>query len=236
MPNCTQPSIEGRDLNRQIIAFLDRIHLPEKVGAWISRYIESAQSDMAAEQRKAADKLKQQTESLKLQITNLTDLRVRELVDDDEFLSKRETLQRTLAKTEEQVSRKSNEQNMFEPLLILNILCSRAKFWFATADDYTKRSLLKILCSNPTIKDKKAFLEAKKPFVELSRLAKFSCLCGDMKDVRTGFDDIDNAFGTIASNEELTTLTKNTRDLINRIDPTALNDFAVHHSSGQHNR
>ena len=92
---------------------------------------------------------------------------MRDLVTEDEFSQKRQNLQFELGAALEKASNTIGAQKMFEPLKTLGLLCVQTGKWFSADDDSTKRQLLKILCSNPTLKDKKALLVAKKPFVEL---------------------------------------------------------------------
>lgn len=183
-PKCRQPSIEARALDRQVDDFLDRITIPQSVTDWLREHMQSAQQGIADARHAVTQKLAAQVESVKRQLSNLTDLRVRELVSDNEFEAKRETLQRELGKTEERAAEAENNKSTFEPLLILQILCNRARFWFTQADDATKRGILKILCSNPTLTDKKALFEAKKPFRDIVQIADCLNLLADVDDVR----------------------------------------------------
>ncbi|MCB1470431.1 MAG: recombinase family protein [Rhizobiaceae bacterium] len=225
-PHCTQPSIESAVLERQVAAFLDRICLPPAILDWF-RDTMAASSDAIAEGRKEVTaRLVRQSNDLERQIANLTDLRVREMISDDEFMSKRETLQRSLAETKERASQTEREPVAFEPLLNLQILCSRAKYWFSTADNHTKRSLLKILCSNPVIRDRKALLEAKKPFIEMGSLAQFSHLCGDSDTVRRVSPDADavceRLLRAFAEREDVVALAAKAHELIAAVEPNAL--------------
>ncbi|MCB1474837.1 MAG: recombinase family protein [Rhodobiaceae bacterium] len=183
-PRCRQPSIEEKELERQIVAFLDRIRLPKSIDDWLNRATNATEAEIAQARSQAMKPLANRVKGLKRQIETLTDLRVREIVDDAEFLTKREHLQLQLGKAEEELQRAQTETVTFEPVRILEMLCNGAKNWFSAGDEETKRTILKILCSNPVLKDGKALLEAKKPFVELHHLAQFPHLRGDKDLVR----------------------------------------------------
>ena len=219
-PRCTQPSIEGAELERQILAFLDRISLPEPVGQWLAGLVAESKDDIAAARQEAAARYTRQTEGFKQQIANLTDLRVRELVSDEEFLVKRQQLQRSVAEAEERAQKAAEPPATFEPVLALQILCSRAKDWYPAADTRTKRRLLKILCSNPAIKDQKALLQARKPFVELAILANHSHLCGDVDNVRMTPPDAKSGSGDglrdFAERDDVAALVAEAREFIEK--------------------
>lgn len=220
-PKCRQPSIEARELDEQVEAFLDRVTVPQSVTDWLREHLESVQQGMAEARHTVMRKLTAQVESIKKQLSNLTDLRVRELVDDNEFETKRETLQRELGKAQERAAGAENHKATFEPVLILQILCNRASFWFAQADDATKRAILKILCSNPTLTDKKTLFEAKKPFRDIAHAINCLNLRGDVDDVRTQADALQR-LEHLASEPDVVTLAQEVRQLIEQIEPEAL--------------
>ncbi|MBB4302831.1 DNA invertase Pin-like site-specific DNA recombinase [Rhodobium orientis] len=227
-PRCTQPSIEEQELHRQVLAFLDGVRLPEKIGSWFMEAMRTSKDSFADAKAEVAKKLSDRMTSLKKQLSNLTDLRVREVVGDDEFAEKREILTRELAKTEENAENAKHDQITFEPLEILQLLCSKAKCWFEEADNKTKRALLRILCSNPILKDKKVILQARKPFVELGLLTGFSHLRGDVDDVRKDHAACEKRtrlrkrLQTLAADPETVEVAKEARALIEQIDPDAL--------------
>jgi cytochrome c-type biogenesis protein CcmH/NrfG len=125
------------------------------------------------------------TKNLEQQISNLTDLRVRELLDDEEFEEKRTGLRMKLAEAKENHQNVQNKQVSFEPIKCLAMFCNRAKFWFQSADWSQKKRLVQILCSNPQLINKTALLEATKPFQELHQLHQFLLQRGEVDVVRT---------------------------------------------------
>jgi len=230
-PKCTQPSIEEKDLAQQITIFLDGIVLPKSLLRWFARELSASKDQLVSVQAQIVQKLADQVASLKTQLSNLTDLRVREMLTDTEFTGKRERLQRALGEAEENAAKTKHQPVTFEPLQILQILSTRAKYWFDIADEHTKQKVLKILCSNPVIIDKKALLVAKKPFVDLGHLFNCLNLRGDADDVRNDHNACANSTITLkklrnlASEPELMELAKEVRILIEQIDPTALVDL-----------
>jgi hypothetical protein len=150
---CTQPSVEEKPLTAGIEAFLNSIRPPRAAVRLAAKVC-----DLPKVRSKAKDAertLRQQQGSLDRQLSNLTDLRLREVVSDDEFNKKRLELRIARDLLDENLAKATKPQFTFEPLEMFTILFDRAIFLFQTADQAGQRKLLQILCSNPTLKDKK---------------------------------------------------------------------------------
>ena len=118
-------------------------------------------------------------------ISNLTDLRVRGLIEDDEFLTRRQTLQREMYRLQESERSQANLSDRFEPHKALLLFSNRAICWFDAADDDTKRKILEIVSSNPTLENKILNIQAKKPFTARANLPDCTRLRAERSGVRT---------------------------------------------------
>lgn len=231
-PVCTEPSIEVRMLEPQIEAFLDRVRLQPEVFDWFVNSVTNSTADFAHQSAKMLAERQLAVQEVKAQLSTLTDLKLRNILSDEEFTIKREYLKKTLSIAQEQLAKQKTQEFTFEPALILSFFLLQAKSWFSTADADTKRKLLKILCSNPTLKGQKVLLEAKKPFFEVLHLVQFSRLCGRIGDVRTA-NSLNCTMSpkqikrlkALVCNEETRTLTSHARSLIREIDPEAWHRF-----------
>jgi len=184
-PKCVQPSINEKVLDEQVARFLDEITISKSVHDCFIQILaanENLHHDLEQEQYANQEKT---VAGLERQITNLTDLRLREMISDDEFEKRRNDLNLSVAVEQEKLGNYRNQQLMFEPIKILGMLNVRAKKWFSAADKSEKRKILKILCSNPKLIDKKTILEAKKPFRTYVELLNFPTLLADVEDVGT---------------------------------------------------
>ncbi len=190
-PKCTQPSIEEKAVTRQVLEFLSRIRIPEAVIDWLRPILEhksrATQSDdqikLARHEKSFAD--------IETQLSNLTDLRVRELIGDAEFEEKRSKLSQKRDEAAENHRNIAKSKVSFEPVELLVKLSNRARYWFNQAETLSKRRLLKILCSNLQILDKKVILEAAKPFQDLRTFYQMSVLRAERDDVRTETQTLD---------------------------------------------
>lgn len=183
-PKCLEPSVEEKELGRQFSAFVSSLQLPAAFIAWVRKEMAASSDKLMDASREVVKQLQRRADDLNRQIANLTDLRVRELITDEEFATRRKSLQMEVAVAEENAAKSEKEQATFEPVNILQILLSRTTDWLLVLDREAKRDLLKILCSNPVIRDKKAIFKARKPFLVLNDLAGLFHLRGDCPDVQ----------------------------------------------------
>ncbi|MBL4783840.1 MAG: recombinase zinc beta ribbon domain-containing protein, partial [Cohaesibacteraceae bacterium] len=184
-PKCTQPSIEVRQLESQIVEFMKQLSIVEPVFDWLAKQLSQFNGELKSEEEAIAEKHALAVNDYEKQISNLTDLRLRDVITDDEFTNKRKNLQISIASARGKAEIARKEKPTFEPLKILSMFNARAVKYFSAADVCMKRKLLKILCSNPTLKDKKVRLEARFPFIEMLSAVGVPRLCGKVENVRT---------------------------------------------------
>ena len=103
-------------------------------------------------------RLEAQKSAIERQMDNLTDLRIRDCLNDEEFNAKRAELQHEAVALTEKLRATASLEKMFEPVETLRKFCSRATFFFDRANRAQKRWLLEFLSSNRTIIDKRAIL------------------------------------------------------------------------------
>ncbi len=118
------------------------------------------------------------------QISTLTDLRIRGLIADTEFIERRTVLQSSLSRLQQSLQT-ADSKNSIEPEQLLLLFSNRAISWFRNGDDEARRMLLATVSSNLFLKDKKLSIQAKKPF---QKVAKFACLTRQLQaldDIRT---------------------------------------------------
>ena len=238
-PKCQQPSINANLLEQQIHTFIDSISIPQTAFEWLMKNLDANQelhNDLNQDQHKEYET---QIASLEKQLQNLTDMRLRELIDDGEFESRRLTLQSNLAAAREKLSSYSAEQSMFEPIKILGMFNVKAKYWFSKADEEDKRKILKILCSNPNLIDKKAILETKIPFRIYLEMSQFPQWCTTVEDVRTQYkkltkkqrETVENILD-LSEDENTKELSTQILPLIRKFEPELLNQLSS--DIGQH--
>jgi hypothetical protein len=134
----------------------------------------------AAERRS----LEQALQATRKQLDNLTTLRIRELLTDEEFLRQRETLEREELKLIQQ-QEAGTEADWFEPLDLVLSFNKSAVSRFETRDPRKQRAIIAITGSNLVLKDRELTIDARKPFRRWPKKPTVSQMCGFLDDVRT---------------------------------------------------
>jgi hypothetical protein len=118
------------------------------------------------------------------QTNELTNLRIRKLITDSEFLERRSALQQEQMRLRQNAAVDENLRAWFEPVGDLILFNSRAAEWFLQGDDCVKRQIVESIGSNLTMKSKIVNIEAKEPFSTASELAVSPCQRGVVDNVR----------------------------------------------------
>lgn len=181
---CRQPYVEVRQLEKQIIEFLNDITISDNFHHWALARLNRAYAKQRESDEASAVLMEHNLAANSKALDNLTQLRVRDLISDEEFTSQRQKLQREHL-TLQQRLKAHDSGSWLEPARMFISFSNRAIFWFTEGDDAIKRLILEIAGSNPLLKDKKLLVEARKPFRRWSDEPSFPDLCSVVSDVRT---------------------------------------------------
>lgn len=181
---CKEPSVEIKDLETQILAFLKSVGIHPRLHGWMNSQFQPSASDEEVE-RAISQSLRVAKTSIASQLTELTGLRLRQLINDEEYLSRRSDLEAERLRVDRRLEERRGSQEMFEPLRRLISFSIRATELFTVGNDTTKRLILSTVGSNLSLSNKKLFIEAAKPFAVLQRNASQPNLLGSSDTVRT---------------------------------------------------
>ena len=183
---CEEKCVEEEGLEAQIIDFLNGISLDH---GEVEKALGLVEEERTKE-RHTGDGLKQSIEraleSCRQSLDNLTKLRYRELIRDDEFLRQRAELTQEESKLVERVAQLDTEK-WIEPSRNLFLFSNRAVFWLTHGNPSEKRLILSTVGSNLSLKAKKLNIDARKPFQILQNRRSISTWCAIVNDVRTFF-------------------------------------------------
>jgi DNA invertase Pin-like site-specific DNA recombinase len=200
--DCHQPYLQARELERQALQFLHEIKIPERLHQWPLKRLqlrESRNRDIRASKLRS---LQAASASVEKELDNLTKLRIRELLTDEEFVRQRLELERTQISLAQSIANTEKGDDRFEPERLLVSFSARAASCFESGDLRMQRLILIIVGSNPTLKDKRLNIDARKPFRRWSKTASDSDMRAFMKDVRT-----------LAQSDKLVTILAGIREL-----------------------
>jgi site-specific DNA recombinase len=182
---CRQRYVQLEEIEDQILEFLEETTLPERFHKWAlsrnERTLAQKKKDCTTQRESL---VKTQTANAR-ELANLTNLRIRDLITDDGYLTQRQELERQRIGIDQKLRTLNQDGERFEPsqslILINTSLISR----FKTGDFRQKRLILSIVGSNLSLKDENLNIDARKPFQRWSKDADISDLRAFVEDVRT---------------------------------------------------
>jgi hypothetical protein len=183
--HCSQRYVPLEELEDQILEFLEDVTLPERFQKWALARIErtvAQKTEQRAAQRKS---LLQAQVATARELENLTKLRIRDLLTDDEYLKQRQELERRQIGSAQRLQEFDQDQIRFAPLRSLISINSSLVSRFKTANLQQKRMILGIVGSNLLLKDENLSIDVRKPFRRWSKTPTFSEVRAFLEDVRT---------------------------------------------------
>lgn len=183
---CSEKCIEEEQLQDQVLTFLNSVHLDQQDLNKILATIEEERTKERQADGGITQAIDRALASCTQNLDNLTKLRYRELIRDDEFIRQRaELMQEQLKLTERR--EQLNSESWIEPSRNVFLFSNRAAFWLTHGTTSEKRLILSTVGSNLTLKSKELSIDAKKPFLILQKRSSISSLCTIVNDVRTFF-------------------------------------------------
>lgn len=191
---CRQKYLGAEQVEEQILQFLETIAPPSGFHAMGLAGLEKASQEKKHDQEAQRLAKLKAIDDVRTQLGNLTRLRVRDILSDEDYLQQRQELEREQIRLTQNLENDQKADSWFEPAKVLFSFSSRAISCFQKGDFKAKRLILEITGLNPTLKDKKLNIEAKKPFLGLRNPAEIPSLCTTVEDVRTLWDANEPSF------------------------------------------
>lgn len=187
---CRQRFVEVDELEHQMLEFLHAISIPDKVHAWALKHLEGSFAETKENSEANRVSLEKALQGATRELDSLTKLRIRDLITDAEYMNQRQSLQVGQLRLRQNLEKATQDTRRFEPARYFVSFSNRAVFWFSNGEADIKRLILEITGSNLILKDKKLFIEARKPFRLSGKEPPFSQVCSGVEEVRTFVDDI----------------------------------------------
>lgn len=173
-PSCTQGSIEAKSLEIQIEDFLSRIQISERFKNWAIKYLHElhkqesiARTEIDKSQKTAYHACEKRLDNL-IRLKTSPDNADGSLLSDAEYGKQRFELLKRKSQLDELSRSSSRESEICLSLAekTFEFACA-ARSRFVSGDAKTKKQILSAVGSNLTLKGKKLFIEATKPFYTL---------------------------------------------------------------------
>ena len=183
---CEEGAIELRVLEAQVQSYLNSLTIPDEHHRWLTRKISEREHLHTEEDEAELAALEKARNEAQRGIETLTDLRVRDLITDAEFVSRREKLSREALRIGEKIAeRQAGVTSWFEPARMLLSFSKLAVSRFERGNAEEKRLILSSLGSNLTLTSKILNIEAASPFQLLPRKPDILQLCRLVESIRT---------------------------------------------------
>ena len=182
---CAEPCIELRLLEQQIETFLQSLTIDRTVEAWVLEEMELRAERFKREEKARRRSLEISLADTETQLTELTGLRLRNLVTDAEFVAQRQALQQERLRLSGKIAEIDGGADTFEPFGEVISFSNRAAGWFSCGDDESKRLILETVGSNLSLTARMLNVEARKPFASLTKSKTLPYQLGVGDDVRT---------------------------------------------------
>jgi len=192
--HCREKTIEAKELDRQIDAYLARIQISERFKSWAIKYLHelhaqetASRNDVLQSQQKAYKDCLRRLDGL-LNLKTSPDNEGGALISDEEYGRSRVELLKAKARLEESLGDTGNRvQRWLELSEQIFEFASTARDRFEKGDSKVKKEILDAIGSNLTLKDKKLIIEAKKPFFIIqTSLADGASETGSIEPETTG--------------------------------------------------
>jgi hypothetical protein len=212
-PTCTQPSIPLREVESQILRFLEGITIPDRIHRWALARLDRWASEEATRSQVGRRSVEDALQSVSRQLDNLTKLRLRDLLTDEEYIQQRKSLEEERIRLSQQQESRAAE-SWLEPARLVVLFSSRAASWFSEGVNQEKRLILAVAGSNCTLGDRQLSIDAKKPFRKWPGTVSFPDMWSTLEDVRTRWAEHDpEIMQTVAALRRLPSLTDTDRPI-----------------------
>lgn len=175
-PHCSQRSVSGEELEKQIGEYLARLQLSERFKDWAIKYLHelygkerAARNDIIASQQKAYQECLRRIDSL-VKLKTAPGNADGSLLSDEEYGRQRMDLLKEKSALEELLQDSGHRVEKWLTLAeqTFEFACA-ARTRFTQGDPKTRKEILTTIGSNLTLKDKKLWIEARKPFFILEK-------------------------------------------------------------------
>lgn len=148
---CTERVVQASVLEAQLFSFLGAVTIRKNFHDWALARLERLRQAKKTDRELQEAILDKSIAATVRALDNLTQLRVRDAISDEEFVKQRQGLEREKLALEERRALTAASSSWFEPCRDFVSFSSRAADWFQAGDARRKRLIIEIVGSNPTL-------------------------------------------------------------------------------------
>jgi DNA invertase Pin-like site-specific DNA recombinase len=165
---CSQRVIEEKELERQLAEFLESLTISKSYLSWTLSVLDGLGEDERRRDEKIITSLERRVEGCVRELSELLNLKLRGIIDDDEYLKKKSELQDESIGLKQRLNQmKTHEGSGLRRCREVYELAASARFSFENGTPDAKRAILASVCSNLVLLDRKLLISAHKPFQKI---------------------------------------------------------------------
>jgi len=162
---CTQKYIQEPELTSQIVSFIDSLSIDKDVFEIALSVIDKQKDSIIDKNKAVISSLQNRISESERNLDELLTIKLRKLLSDDDFLSKKTKLEREINHLNSQLAKiKRNPNYTSEKSVETFEVVSTMKTKFQNGSKRKRHSILNQIGSNLTLTDKKLLIQAKEPF------------------------------------------------------------------------
>jgi site-specific DNA recombinase len=162
---CSQPCVEEKALDKQVMAFLDTISIDQDVLNLVMTILDREKDTIRDEQQMFATNLQKQLTDAEKNLSELLNIKLRGLLSDEEFTAKRNELEAQKQRLADHLEKvRSNIDGHVRQTVEAFEYASKVKTVFERGALTDKKAVLRYVGSNPVLYNKTLSIMAAKPF------------------------------------------------------------------------
>ncbi len=208
-PKCKERSVEVGNLEVQFRDFLSGLCLPDSARQWALTVLETEKAAAVEHSDSKRHALASAINAAERKSDQLTDMRARSLIEDTEFIAKREQVQRELLQLRQSLAAcDADGDSWFEPAKSILSFSNRAVSWFEEGTDEEKRLIMHSVGSNLSLRRRIASIQAKKIYRSVPKNRDFLSWRAFVKNIRkmAGNGTLDETMNSLTKLAELRAL------------------------------
>ncbi len=157
---CRQGSVEEKEITKSVISELKKMEMHPLFLEWALDYLDSQKETEKKKDKEVENNKNKIIKELEIELSGLTRMRAKGLIDDEEFLKEKNNLKKQVEKLKKNLNEEKNEEDKIELIKEKFVFSAHALKRFVEGDKRVKKEVLADLGSNREILDKKAFIKA----------------------------------------------------------------------------
>jgi len=185
-PRCNQPPARLEAIEDRILDLLQSLRLPPRVEDFLAKRFDGEDERMRTLQEQRANALTRSHDQVKQELRTLVDLRVRDLLTDNEYTEQRRKLRQEELRLEDTRIREAAEPPVWLELgRSIVLFRNHAAKWFSEGSLTEKRMILQTVGWNSVLADRILSIDARFPFKPITNQRDIIQLCASVDALGT---------------------------------------------------